>query len=149
MKKMNWGHRLLIVILLFVGSMTGMVFYAARQDNEMIDDHYYQKEIAYQQVIDAQHNLNAIATEQMVSMDSNDIVIRFPADTYEQMKEGWIELLHHAMSSGDHRMAIAPDLSGHFRIPRSALVSGSYKLRIRWINAGVPYYLEQQIHIRA
>ena len=50
---MNWGHKLTIVIVLFVAGMLGMVSYAMMQDNEMIDDHYYQKELEYQDVIDA------------------------------------------------------------------------------------------------
>ena len=42
---MNWGHKITIVIVLFLTAMLGMVYYASLQNNEMIDDHYYQKEL--------------------------------------------------------------------------------------------------------
>jgi hypothetical protein len=54
---MNWGHKITIVIIVFLVGMLGMVFIALRQNNEMIDDDYYKKELAYQQVIDAKNNL--------------------------------------------------------------------------------------------
>jgi hypothetical protein len=50
---MNWGHKIAIVIAAFVIGMLSMVYFASQQTNEMIDDNYYQKELAYQDIINA------------------------------------------------------------------------------------------------
>jgi hypothetical protein len=80
---MNWGHKLTIVIVLFVAGMLGMVSYAMMQDNEMIDDHYYQKELEYQDVIDASQNLANLTSDNLVSQTLTEVMITLPVGTFE------------------------------------------------------------------
>ena len=90
---MNWGHKLTIVIVLFVAGMLGMVSYAMMQDNEMIDDHYYQKELEYQDVIDASQNLANLTSDNLVSQTLTEVMITLPVGTFEKLEKGNIELL--------------------------------------------------------
>ena len=54
---MSWGYRVLIILGIFLVGMISMVIVATKQTNEMIDSDYYEKELAYQQVIDARKRL--------------------------------------------------------------------------------------------
>ena len=50
MKKFNWGHGILIAIILFLAGIGAMVFISMKQNNsiELIEDNYYEKELVFQ-----------------------------------------------------------------------------------------------------
>src|SRR5690348_4914408 len=98
---LNWGHGILGVILLFIACMSGMVYLASKQTNEMVDDHYYQKELAFQGVIDAGKNLQQLSAKSIVKQVEDKIVIQFPIGSYENLESGSIELLRNASSQKD------------------------------------------------
>ena len=60
---MNWGKGLTLFIVGFMLAMLGMVYLAFKQTNEMIEDNYYDREVKYQQIIDAKLNLNPLLSE--------------------------------------------------------------------------------------
>ena len=142
---MNWGHKILIVIILFIVVMLGMVFYAFRQTNEMIDDRYYEKELKYQEVIDAQRNLMQLSTNNLVQQDADELIILFPAGSFEKMEKGTIELLR--LDAENKDIVLPIELTGFDRrsIPKSSLMKGMYKARIRWTNGGREFYKEETV----
>src|SRR5688572_9802886 len=90
---MNWGHKITIAILLLLVSLGTMVWYAMQQTNEMVDSQYYQQELAYQQVIDAQHNLNAVTNIKIITQTSEGLHVQLPSGTFETLNSGTIELM--------------------------------------------------------
>ena len=53
---MNWGHGILITIIIFVASILGMVVLSSRQSIDMMDEGYYEKELKHQELIDESAN---------------------------------------------------------------------------------------------
>ena len=144
---MNWGHKLTIVIIVFLVVMLGMVFYASMQTNEMIDDNYYQKELEYQNVIDAKQNLVNVSTNNLVSQTSIEVVITLPLGTFENLEKGNIELLRNDSKGKDIQLAIIPNGSNRRTIPKSTLLKGMYKARINWTNEGKEFYKEESVFV--
>ncbi len=142
---MNWGHSLTIFIILFLAGMLGMVYYASMQSNEMIDDHYYEKEMNYQSTIDAQKNLMVKTTASMVDQNQNDVIITFPAGSYENMDSGTIELLRNDAQRNDVDLAIQTNGTDLQLISKKSLTKGMYTARIKWTNAQQEYYREEKI----
>ncbi len=145
---MNWGHKIGIVIALFLAGMLGMVYYASIQTNDMVDDNYYQKELDYQQIIDAQNNLAAVSTNNIISQTMFDVVITLPLGTFEQLVKGHVELLRNDNKNGDVQLDIKPDGYNRRTIPKSTLTKGSYKARIRWTNGDKEFYKEETVIIQ-
>lgn len=145
--EMNWGHKITIVIVLFLIGMLSMVYVASRQSNEMIDDHYYQKELEYQKVIDASQNLLNQSENNLVSQTIGEVVITLPAGTFEGLEKGNIELLRNDAQSKDVNLALKPNGSNRRTIPKSALSRGVYKARIKWISQGKEYYKEESVFV--
>ncbi len=54
---MNWGHKITIVIVVFLVAMVSMVIVAYRQTNDMIDENYYTKELEYQKAGEDERSL--------------------------------------------------------------------------------------------
>ena len=144
---MNWGHKITIVIILFLVGMLGMVFYASMQTNEMIDDEYYQKELVYQQVIDARQNLMNLSTNNLVAQNSQDIIITLPNGAFEKLESGHIELLRTDAAIKDVNQDMKFVGTNRYVIPKTGLSKGIYKARINWINNGVPYYKEETVFV--
>jgi len=145
--QLNWGHKLAIVIGLFLVAILGMVFVASRQTNEMIDDNYYQKEMAYQQVIDAQSNLMKVSSNNLVSQDMDEVIITLPVGTFEHLDSGRVELLRNDASLKDVVLELRPDGYSRRSIPKEQLYPGLYRARIQWIDKGIPYYREESVYV--
>lgn len=144
---MNWGHKIGIVIGLFVLGMLGMVWLASRQSNEMIDDNYYEKELAYQEIIDAQQNLADLTDQNLVEQNIHEVIITLPYGAFEKLEKGHIELMRTDDEKKDIRQTIVPNGSNRRTISKSDLTKGMYKARIRWTNDGHEYYKEESVFV--
>lgn len=146
---MNWGYKILIVILLFVSAMTGMVLVAARQTNEMVDQHYYQKELKYQEVIDGQKNLLTVSATPLLSQRADSVFLTLPKGTFEHFEDGRMEWLKPDNASMDVKLDFQPLNGNEIVLSRSQFGSGMYMVRIRWRNLGTEYYKQESIHLQA
>lgn len=144
---MNWGHKLTIVIILFMAGMLGMVIYASLQTNEMFDDYYYEKELAYQGIIDAKQNLINISSDKMIHQVMDEVIITFPAGTFEKLEHGTIELLRNDAKNKDALFPIRTEGYNRQSIPKNLLHRGMYKVRITWSNNHTAYYREESLFV--
>ena len=145
---MNWGNKIALVIIVFVGIMMGMVFVAFKQTNEMIDDNYYDKEIKYHSKIDASQSLRNFTTADIVTTSQNGVMIQIPSALCTQFSNGTIELLRSSDQSKDLNAGFTPDKNGQFLLSNEKLASGKYTARIAWKNDNKDYYKEQTIFIK-
>jgi len=140
---LNWGHGIFSVILIFLFVMSGMVYVASRQTNEMVDDHYYQKELAYQGVIDAGKNLKLLTHQSLVSQSADKLTIQFPPGSYENILSGQVELQRNDAIQKDLHLSIPALATAAFEISKSSLTRGVYRMKVSWINRQIPYYYEE------
>ena len=144
---LNWGHGILGTILLFLAGIAILVYVASKQTNEMVDDHYYQKELAYQGVIDASKNLQEITDRSLVSQTAEKLVIEFPQGSFEQLVSGSIDLQRNNAKEQDLHFSVSSPGTGRFEISKSDMTRGLYKIRISWINQQSPYYAEENVFV--
>ena len=144
---MNWGHKITIVIIVFLVGMLGMVFIAMRQNNEMIDDDYYKKEMVYQQVIDAKQNLLNKSENNIVNQNDREVIFILPVGTFEKLEEGYIELIRSDNEKKDVHLTMELIGRDKFVIPKTDLINGAYKARISWKNDGTAYYKEETVYV--
>lgn len=144
---MNWGYRILTVILLFIVGMGVMVSIAMKQKNEMVDEHYYVKELQHQGQIDAENNLNALAEALSIGQDGEFLEVKIPDASVGSITEGSIVFLRSSDQSRDRKFALDPNNEGVQLIAKNNFIKGQYKVRISWKNGLKPYYYEQSIFI--
>lgn len=144
---LNWGHGILGIILLFLACMAGMVYVASKQTNEMVDDHYYQKELAFQGVIDAGKNLQRLSHQSMVSQVDDKVVLQFPAGSFENLESGSIEMMRNDASQKDLHFKIEASMVPVFEIQKTELLKGFYNMKIAWTSDHVPYYFEENVFV--
>ncbi|MBK9328222.1 MAG: FixH family protein [Sphingobacteriales bacterium] len=143
---MNWGYRIMLVYIAFVLAMLGMVYVSSRQTNEMQDENYYVKELAYQQVIDGKNNLQQL-DEELSLTDSADMVkIRIPAAAAQNITDGKIYFLRPSDEKKDLHLALKPDAEGIQLIPGSLLSKGLYTVQLSWKSNNQLFYSEQSFN---
>jgi nitrogen fixation protein FixH len=144
---MNWGYKILIVIVLFIIGMGTMVSIAMRQKNEMIDEQYYVKELKHQGQIDAENNLNALDEKLTIKDTLDALVVKIPSIARQNIKEGSVVFLRPSDQSKDRRLVLNVDSSGSQLFNKSNFVKGQYKVRISWKSAQKAYYYEQPLFV--
>lgn len=144
---MNWGYKILVVIVLFIIGMGTMVTIAMKQKNEMIDEQYYVKELKHQSQIDAENNLNALAEKLTVTDSLSALIIKIPSAAQQNINEGSVVFLRPSDKSKDRFVALNVDASGRQVLDKSIFIKGQYKVRISWNSEGKPYYYEQPFFV--
>lgn len=144
---MNWGYKILIVILLFIAGMGTMVSIAMKQKNEMIDEHYYVKELQHQGQIDAENNLNALEENLSLEERGDMLVLSIPSASNGTITEGSVIFLRSSDQTKDRRFLLEPNKEGVQQIAKSNFIKGQYKVRISWKSDSKPYYYERTIFI--
>jgi len=145
---MNWGHKVIIILVVFIAGIISMVYISMQQTNEVVDTNYYEREMKYQEVIDGKKNLQALQDSVLIENDGRLLKIVLPALSVTRLDSGSIQFLKLSDSKDDQLIPMKSDKGGLYQIPLSDLRKGWYKLRIEWRNAGTGYYHEQNYNVQ-
>jgi hypothetical protein len=144
---MSWGYKILIVIVLFIGGMLYMVYVAMQQDNQMLDDRYYERELHYQSQIDASRRLTDISAERLLTQDDSQIILSIPASVAFPMESGAMEWIRRDNNQLDKNLPIAVDSLGIMQMDKADFEKGMYMVRIRWEYRGEAYFAEEDFFV--
>ena len=75
---MNWGHKLTIVIAVFICLMGFMVYQAMQTDFQLVEKGYYKSELNYQQVIDGTSRANALSSRVRIAKPETGLLYNCP-----------------------------------------------------------------------
>lgn len=143
-RTMHWGHKIAIVYTLFAGSLIAVLIYSTTFKHELVTEDYYQKEIHYQERIDAKQNLldapftintRAAGGKVLVSIDGladgTGIVGR--VELYKPDNQAYDQSMELVLTEG-HRMVIEPKMPrGRYRVNVSMEVDGKAYLSERQV----------------
>jgi hypothetical protein len=129
---MNWGYRILLAYLLFMSMMIYFIFVANAQHNELIEDHYYERELQFQDRLDAKNNLIATKVQPTIEHQLNTIQIKLPNELHETRTAAQLEFIRWSDQSKDWKPATVTFENGVLNIPDINFIEGLYKLRIKW-----------------
>ena len=57
---LNWGQKMMLVFLVFVGGMSYLVYRCVKTNYDLVSTDYYKEELSYQQVIDGESRANQL-----------------------------------------------------------------------------------------
>lgn len=145
---LNWGHKLILVFLVFGGLMSFLVYRSVKTNFELVSKEYYKDEIAYQQVIDGARQAGLLSSKLSIAQQNDSVSIRFP----EEMNSGVVTgnaLFYYAPDARrDRRLPIGLNGSREQKISGSYFLPGNYTAKIWWQHGGKQYYAEQIITIQ-
>lgn len=141
---MNWGRGITLFIIAFIVTMLSMVYIAFRQSNEMIEDNYYDREIKYQEIIDAKTNLQPLIGE-FILADSNQFIwLQLPSAAAGNITDGELRMIKMDQAAADNTLKISQAVT---KIDKSSFHKGVYHIKLNWKSDSKSYFYEDDLTI--
>jgi hypothetical protein len=143
---MNWGHKIIVVYVLFVAGMLFLVFKSSKQNIELVTEDYYAKELVYQQKIDETKRAGLLSAPVNIIITQHEVTILFPKDFATKKITGEVTLYCPSDENKDmHQQFNVTDSAVTIKVP--ANYNGLRYVKINWGAEGVNYYYEKKITI--
>jgi nitrogen fixation protein FixH len=141
---MNWGKAIAIVFSVYVVLLIGAFIFSTGAPPLMVEDNYYERELAYQEQIDKSARASAL---------SETLTFRYLAETDKGMftvpkiasaEAIRIDALFYRPNNDrlDMRYALTPDSSYTILVDLHELIPGFWKVKIEWQAGSTQYYNE-------
>ena len=99
--KFNWGHKILMVYLFFVGSILLLAFKSSQQKFDLVQQDYYGAELKYQSVINATKHASELGADLGVLVRGSYLQITLPPTFQKSETTGEAHLYCSADEKGD------------------------------------------------
>ena len=145
--KINWGTGLVIGMILFIGFIMFMVITMMtdkKYSHDLVTEDYYQKEIVYQQEIDAEKNLSSFSEPISGQRTDEGYLLKFPKEIDPQKVEGTVFLYRPSNKQLDFDFPMV--ISGsNLLIPDNRLLDGRWNITLDWQYEGKRYMYKESI----
>lgn len=142
--KLHWGHKIGIVYALFAGSMIFMLILSMQEKHELVNENYYENEVAVQGRIVADKNLKTADFGVDITSANKQILVSFTGMPYGDMPEGVVSLYKPDDSSLDQTMDVMLNAENEMLIQPIG-DHGRYKVSVRFKLSGKDYLKEKQV----
>ncbi len=145
--KINWGGGLVIGMALFIGFILVLVttmLTDKRFDHDLVTESYYQKELHYQNEIDAENRGRALAENISDQKTESGWLIEFPKHVDIDKIKGKISFYRPSNKALDFSIAL-PVESRAISIPAEKLAAGKWRLFIDWEYEGETYLYKSEM----
>jgi len=115
----------------------------------LVATEYYKDELAYQDVIDATNNANALRTKASLMQSGSAIELQLPAEMKAHAVKGSILFYCPYNSSNDRRIELSVDSNAVQLLDIKKFSKGFYKVKIDWRDQHKHYYTEEPFTINA
>ena len=142
--KFNWGHKILILYLVFVGGILLLVFKSSQQKFDLVQQDYYGAELKYQEVINATKHASELGIDLGLVVRGSFLHITLPPIFQQSETKGEVHLYCIADEKGDLKKKFKSN-NGEFDLELLTTMKGNYTLKLTVQNRGVDYYFEKKI----
>lgn len=143
---MNFGVKITILYLSFVGLILTLVFMCFRQNVELVSKDYYAQEIKFQDKINAINNEKNLTGSINHSVNGKEIILTIDPALLNKNFEGTINFFRPSDSSKDFQLKMN-FVNNEQIINTNELIHGTYKLQLSWIVNHKNYFKEEVIFI--
>lgn len=143
---MNFGVKITILYLSFVGLILTLVFMAYGHKVELVSKDYYAQELKYQDKIDAINNANAMPGSISHAVTKNEISLQVNPDILTPDFKGHIYFYRPSDSAKDKKIDMAFSDNKQI-ISTKDLTHGTYKMQLSWTSGGKPFFKEEVIFV--
>jgi hypothetical protein len=144
--KMNWGHKIVIVYLLFVGGIVFLAIISSQQKFDLVQKDYYGAELKYQEVIDASVRAQKQIGGIKLLVNDKTLTIQLP-DTFKDKEVVGVAHLYFAADENKDIIKTFKCSDALLTLPIMPTMKGNYTLKLDLVKEGVSFYYEQKIFL--
>ena len=141
--KLNWGHYIAIALGCFMIFILTLLFTANDSGHAMVTEDYYEKELTFQNEIDAESRANVLQEKPEINSQANGMIIKFPNSI--QKVEGEVYLMRNNNELEDVRLPLKLDAKNRMLISSVDLVDGEYDMFLRWKHENKEYLIKKSV----
>jgi hypothetical protein len=145
--KFNWGTGIFIVIALFILAVAAFLIYTSNQDIKLVENNYYEKELAYQDRIDKLINADSLPWKIHVKQEPGIIIIQFPQLDTALTPAGTILFYRPSDPEKDFSVPLQLNDSSWQVIDIMGINKGKWVIKLDWHMGGKKYYFEEGLII--
>ena len=141
----NWALGVTAIYGGFVLFLIGFFIISTLYKVDLVEDNYYDKEIAYQQHIDKVRRTKALASPMIWKREKETLILQFPKEI--NAVKGSIKLYRPSNSGRDVVIPIRMDMEHMQLIPLNKMEKGLWRMQINWQTDSASYYNEDIMFI--
>lgn len=144
---MNFGGKIIILYLSFVGLILTLVFMSYGQKVELVSADYYAQEINFQQKINATNNEKSLSGASIThSINGNSVILKIDSVLLTNDFNGTVTFFRPSDSSKDFQLKMN-FVNNEQIIDSKKLIHGAYKLQLSWTSNQKNYFKEEVLFI--
>jgi len=145
--KLNWGTGIVIAIIGFMGFIMYFVITMSTGKNfnhDLVSDKYYQKELEYQNDINAKKNVKKLKENIKVRKTSEGLKIYFPTELNPADVKGKVFLYRPSNKQLDFEMPISLS-NTYLLVPENRLLGGRWNITISFKYKDKDYLYQKEL----
>ena len=143
----TWGTRIAILYLSFVAGILFLIYKSMHQEVDLVSKDYYEREIKYQEIIDAKTNVHNLPNPVITEIRDDAVYIKLPEIFNNKQINGTVYFYRPSDVALDFKTALRTNNQLIQIIQKSMLQSGLYKMEIDFVVEGKKYFIEKTIII--
>ena len=147
----KWTHSGNIIIAGFVCAavlMGFLVYGCFLQKTEMVSADYYEKELAFQEHIDAQNNTSVYDKQILLAKTKDSLMLDIPTALSKDMTAATMYFYCAADSKQDRTILLPQRLDGHYGIDTKQWKRMPYKVAVNFVHVGKKYAKDFSIQLK-
>ncbi len=146
--KINWGKGIVIAIVSFIGFIMYFVISMStgkKFSHDLVTEKYYEKELNYQQIIDATKNAKSLGEDIHVVKIKEGLQIQLPKIFENKIIEGKVFLYRPSNKQLDFEMPISIT-NNYLLVPEKRLLDGRWNITLSLRYNNKSYHFSKEIH---
>jgi len=143
---MNFGSKITVLYLSFVGLILTLVFMCFGQKVELVSKDYYAQELKFQDKINAINNEKSLPNSINHSLNGKTIILSVDSTLLSKDFEGTVNFFRPSDSSKDIKLKLNFNNLEQI-IDGTKLIHGAYKMQLTWVSNNKNYFKEEVIFI--
>ncbi|MBP6870923.1 MAG: FixH family protein [Bacteroidales bacterium] len=145
--KFNWGTGIFIVLTVFILAVVAFFIFITTMDVNLVEDNYYEKELAYQERIDRIKNTAALPGKVIILKSGEHISIQFPEEGTILPVAGIVHFYRPSDPGKDLNLDLQLNDSLRQVFSLKELDPGKWTIKLDWTMGGKGYYFEEGLII--
>jgi len=146
--KFNWGTGIVIAIVGFISFIMYFVITMSTDksySHDLVTDKYYQKELEYQQEIDAEKNASTLEKNITLNRTQEGLQIIFPPNFVTEKIKGKVFLYRPSNKQLDFEIPISIT-NTYLLVPEKRLLDGRWNITVSWSYKNKDYLFKQELN---
>jgi len=145
--KINWGKGIVIAIVCFISFIMYFVISMSTDkkfSHDLVTEKYYEKELKYQQVIDATKNAKSLNEDINVIKDAKGLQLHFPKVFKDKKVQGKVFLYRPSNKQLDFEIPFSIT-NNYLLVPEKSLLGGRWNISVNLKYNNKDYYFSKEI----